>query len=69
MRKIKPNSWKPNQKTSCVFAQLMLDETCGFRIPERRAGLTVNELVNIRWKIERVLRTPTRPLVDTTKAL
>ena len=45
------------------ITQLMLDETRGFRIPERKSGLTVSELVDIKRKIERVLGIPTRPLV------
>lgn len=45
------------------ITQLMLDKTRGFRIPERKSGLTVNELVDIKRKIERVLGIPTMPLV------
>ena len=51
------------------ITQLMLDETRGFRIPERKSGLTVSELVDMKRKIERVLGIPTRPLVDATKSL
>lgn len=51
------------------ITQLMLDETRGFRISERKSGLTVSELVDIKRKIERVLGIPTMPLVDTSKPL
>lgn len=46
------------------ITQLMLNETRGFRIPERKSGLTVSELVDIKRKIERVLGIPSMPLVN-----
>lgn len=50
-------------QTILRITQLMLDDTRGFRIPERKSGLTVSELVDIKRKIERVLGIPTKPLV------
>ncbi len=48
------------------ITQLMLDETRGFRIPERKSGLSVSELVDIKRKIEKVLGIPSMSLVNTS---
>lgn len=63
MGKIKDAFTDAEFETILRITQLMLDETRGFRIPERKSGLTVSELVDFKRKIERVLGIPTRPLV------
>ncbi len=53
-------------ETILRITQMMLDDTHAFRIPERKSGLTVSELVDIKRKLERVLGIPSRPLVRTS---
>ena len=69
MNRIKGAFTDDESETILRITQLMLDETRGFRIAERRSGLTVSELVDIKRKIEQMLDIPPGPLVDNTKNL
>lgn len=45
------------------ITQMMMSDDRGFRIPERKSGLSVSELVDIKRKIEKVLDIPGTPLI------
>lgn len=64
MSNIKEQFTDVELETILRITQLTLSETRGFRIPERKSGLSVSELVDIKRKIERVLGIPSMPLVN-----